>query len=154
MSNVTFFLLVIDQFSSWKWPWPICFKKTVPIQIRCLLENLKTKFDYTPTCIHTDLVTELSNSEFKDLLLSRGIKLKIIILICSRAKRNFWKKYSHSYRKDACATSSIWTITATLATYTHTTPIKIFHITLTLYHSNPLIAHYFKNYQILIFFML
>lgn len=72
--NATWFLLAIDEFTSWKWAWPIYSKKTVPTQIRYLLENLKTKFNVVPKHLHTDSGTEFSNSELQEDLLSRGIE--------------------------------------------------------------------------------
>lgn len=72
--NATWFLLAVDDFTAWKWAWPIYSKKTVPGQIGHLLEHLKNKFDKTPKCIHTDSGTEFSNSELQELMLSRGIE--------------------------------------------------------------------------------
>ncbi|KHJ30956.1 putative serine threonine protein kinase domain protein [Erysiphe necator] len=72
--NATWFLLAVDNFTAWKWAWPVYSKKTVPGQIGHSLEHLKNKFDKTPKCIHTDSGTGFSNSEFQDLLLSCGIE--------------------------------------------------------------------------------
>lgn len=70
----TWFLLAVDEYTSWKWAWPIYTKKTVPSQIRYLLEHLKTKFSKTPSRIHTDGGTEFSNAELQGVLQSRGIE--------------------------------------------------------------------------------
>lgn len=72
--NATLFLLAIDEFTLWKWAWPIYSKKTVPTQIQYLLEHLKTKFSITPKRIHTDSGTEFANSILQQILNSRGIE--------------------------------------------------------------------------------
>ncbi len=68
--NATWFLLIVDEYSSFKWAWPIYTKKAVPAQIRYFLEHLKTKFGKVPKHIHTDCGTEFSNSELQQEFLS------------------------------------------------------------------------------------
>ena len=72
--NATWFLLAVDEFTSYKWAWPIYSKKTVPTQIRQFLEHLKVKFNKTPKVIHTDSGTEFSNSMLQEELLFRGVE--------------------------------------------------------------------------------
>lgn len=72
--TATWFLLAVDEYTSYKWAWPVYTKKTVPTQIRYFLEHLKTKFNKTPVKIHTDCGTEFSNSHLQEELLSRGIE--------------------------------------------------------------------------------
>ncbi|KHJ32601.1 putative serine threonine protein kinase domain protein [Erysiphe necator] len=62
------------NYNTWKWAWPDYTKKTVPSQIRYLLEHLETKFSKTPTRIHTDGGTEFSNAELQEILLSCDIE--------------------------------------------------------------------------------
>lgn len=72
--NATWFLIAIDEYTSYRWAWPVYSKKTVPTKIRFFLEYLKTKFNKTPKCLHTDGGTEFSNRELQDELLTRGIE--------------------------------------------------------------------------------
>ncbi|CCU76537.1 serine/threonine protein kinase domain protein [Blumeria hordei DH14] len=69
----TWFLLAVDEYTSWKWSWPIYNKKTVPTTIQNFLESLRTQYNKAPKRIHSDSGTEFSNSELQDILHSRGI---------------------------------------------------------------------------------
>ncbi|POS82500.1 hypothetical protein EPUL_006648, partial [Erysiphe pulchra] len=71
--NAPWFLLAVDEYTSWKWAWPIYSKKTVPTKIRQFLEYLKTNHSKTPKILHTDSGTEFSNAELQEILLDRGI---------------------------------------------------------------------------------
>ncbi|KAI0995640.1 hypothetical protein K3495_g12538 [Podosphaera aphanis] len=68
--NATWFLLAVDEYTSWKWAWPIYSKKTVPTRIRQFLKYLKTNHSQTPKVLHTDSGTEFSNAELQEILLN------------------------------------------------------------------------------------
>ncbi|KAI0995619.1 hypothetical protein K3495_g12561 [Podosphaera aphanis] len=70
--NATLFVLAVDEYTSWKWAWPIYSKKTVPTKIRQFLEYLKTNHSQTPEILHTDSGSEFSNVELQEILLNRG----------------------------------------------------------------------------------
>ncbi|POS85366.1 hypothetical protein EPUL_004436 [Erysiphe pulchra] len=101
--NATWFLLAVDEFRAWKWAWPIFSKKTVPTQIRYLLENLKTKFGITPKRIHTDSGTVFQNSNLQGELLSRGIE---------------WQKSSsHAPKQNGIVERNVRTVTEKMRTF-------------------------------------
>ncbi|KAI0999781.1 hypothetical protein K3495_g8414 [Podosphaera aphanis] len=72
--SATWFLLAVDEHTSWKWAWPIYSKKTLPTCINNFLQHLRTKFGKVPKCLHTDSGTEFSYSELQQILLSHGIE--------------------------------------------------------------------------------
>lgn len=72
--NATWFLLAVDEYTSWKWAWPIYSKKTVPTRIQYFLQHLKNVQNITPKRLHTDSGTEFSNMELQKELLARGIE--------------------------------------------------------------------------------
>lgn len=95
--NATWFLLAVDEYTSWKWAWPIYSKKTVPTKIRQFLEYLKTNHSKTPKILHTDSGTEFSNAELQEILLDRGI---------------LWhKSSSHAPEQNGIAERTIRTVT-------------------------------------------
>ncbi|KAI0997709.1 hypothetical protein K3495_g10481 [Podosphaera aphanis] len=72
--NASWFLLAVNEFTSWKWAWPVYSKRTVPSQIVQLLEHLMTKFGKTPKILYTDSGTKFSNSDLQQNFLSCGIE--------------------------------------------------------------------------------
>ncbi|KAI0998378.1 hypothetical protein K3495_g9821 [Podosphaera aphanis] len=77
--NATWFLLAVDEFTSWRWAWPVYSKKTVPNKIKYLLQHFKIKFGITPVCINTDSGTEfliLNSEKYYSLAVLSGKSLR------------------------------------------------------------------------------
>lgn len=74
VTNPTWFLLAVDENTSWKWAWPIFSEKSVPTRIRYFLEHLKNIHNVTSKWLYTNSGTEFANSELQKELLTRGIE--------------------------------------------------------------------------------
>ncbi|KAI1006897.1 hypothetical protein K3495_g1322 [Podosphaera aphanis] len=93
----TWFLLAVDEHTSWKWSWPIHNKKTVPTTIQYFLERIRTQYNKAPKRIHSDSGTKFSNSEFQGILHSRGIE--------------WLKSSSHAPEQNGVAERNVRTVT-------------------------------------------
>ncbi|KAI1002152.1 hypothetical protein K3495_g6047 [Podosphaera aphanis] len=72
--TATWFLLAVDENTTWKWAWPISNKKKVSTTVQHFLEHFHKQHNKTPKRIYTDSGTEFSNSAFQEILQSRGIE--------------------------------------------------------------------------------
>ena len=69
----TWFLLVVDEHTSWRWAWPVYSKKDVPHLVSNLLELLNNQFGLTPKRVHTDVGCKFAGQDLGAVLAAKGI---------------------------------------------------------------------------------
>ncbi|KAL5600888.1 uncharacterized protein BROUX77_001088 [Berkeleyomyces rouxiae] len=67
------FLLVVDEFSLYRWAFPVHSKKDIAILIDNFIEQLKTQFGRHPKVLHSDDASEFKSSKCLELAERRGM---------------------------------------------------------------------------------